>query len=130
MQLVVDDFLVAHRVDASVHVCHVFIVETTQHMDDSIRFTNVREEFVTQSFAFAGTLYESGNVHDFHRSGHDASRMYQFGELRQALIGHGDYTHIRFYCTKREVCRLRFCVGQTVEKRRLAYIWQTDNTTL
>ena len=36
------------------------------HMDDGIRGADVAEEFIAQTFALAGTLDQTGNVHEFH----------------------------------------------------------------
>ena len=129
MQFCIDDFLVAYRVNCAVHVRDVLIVEAAQHMYYGIRLTNVSEEFVAQSLALAGTLHQSGDVHNLACGGHDASRMNYFGKTCKSFVGHGYHANIRFYCTEREVCRLRLCARQTVEKGGLAHVGQPHNTT-
>ena len=52
LQFGVDNLLVTHRVDGSVHVGDIVVVEAAQHMDDGISLPDVSEKFVSQSFAF------------------------------------------------------------------------------
>ena len=130
LQLVVDDFLVAHRVDRSVDVNHVRVVEATEHMNDGVRLADVGEELVAKTFAFRSTLHKTCDVDNLDRCRHDALRVDDFCELVESLVGHGDYAHVRFNRTEREVCRLRFGVRQAVEKSGLAHVRQSDNTTL
>ena len=106
LQLGVDYLLVANRVYRSVHVCDVVVVEAAQHVDDGVGLTDVSEEFVSESFALACSLHESGDVYYLAGCRHDASGVYYLGELRESLVGHGDNTDVRFYSTEREVCRL------------------------
>ena len=63
-------------------------------MDDGIGLADIAQELVAQAFAFGGALYEAGNVHNLHRGGHDAVGVNQFCQLAEALIGHGDNTHV------------------------------------
>ena len=53
----------------------VIILKAAQHVDDSIRLTDVSEEFVTQSFTFRSSFHQSGNVHNLACGGYDAPRM-------------------------------------------------------
>ena len=47
LKLCINDFLVADGVDGSIHMGDILIFETTQYMDDGIRFTNITQEFIT-----------------------------------------------------------------------------------
>ena len=129
LQLGVDDFLVAYRVYAAVNVSDVVVVEAAQHVYDGVGFAYVSEELVAQTFALAGTLYESGNVHNLAGCGHNASRMYNLGELCEAFVGHGYHADVRFDGAKRKVGCLCLRARQAVENRRLAHIRQSYYTT-
>ena len=66
LQFVVDDLFVAHGIDRSVHVGYVVVVEAAQHVEYGVCLTDVGQEFVAESFSFAGTLDQSGNVYDLY----------------------------------------------------------------
>ena len=51
---------------------HVVVFERTQHIHNGVHFTNVRQELVSQTFAFAGALYQTTNVDHLNRGVHDA----------------------------------------------------------
>ena len=106
----INDFLVAHRVHTAVHMRHVLIVEAAQHVQNGIRFTNVGQELVAQPFALAGPFHQSGNVHNFHGSGHYTVGVHQPGQFVQTVIGHRNHAHIGLDGAEREVGRLGFCV--------------------
>ena len=125
----IDDFLVADGVDSSIDMRDVIVVETAQNVDDSIGFADVSEELIAQTFALGGSFHEAGDVDDFARSRHYATGMHQFGQLGQALIGHGNHANVGFNRTKREISCLCFCTRKAVEKGRLAHVRQSHNTT-
>ena len=129
LQFGVDDFLVAYGVDGAVHVGDVLVLETAQHVDDSVRLADVSEKLIAQTFALRGSLHQSGNIHDFTCCRHYASWVYQFGQPRQALVGNSDDAHVWFNRTEGEICCLCLGTRQTVKKCRLAYVWQSYNTT-
>jgi len=47
-------------------------------MQDCIGFPDVRQEFISQTFAFAGSFDQSGDVNDLHSGGDYSLRMHQF----------------------------------------------------
>ena len=81
LKFCVDDFFVAHGVYAAVHMHHVVIVEAAQHMDNGVRFANIAEELVAETFTLRCAFYEACDVYDFHGGRHDAPWVYQFGEF-------------------------------------------------
>ena len=73
LQLGVNDLFVTHRVHASVHMHHVLVVEAAQHMDDRVRLADVSQELVSQSFALAGSLDQTGYIDDLHGGRNDSA---------------------------------------------------------
>ena len=110
LQLGIDDFLVAHRIDTAVYMDDVVIVEATQYVQDCICLADIGEEFVSQPFPFAGAFYEAGNIYDFDRSRDNTLGMFDFSQLVQTFVRYGDHADIRFDRTEREVSRLCFCI--------------------
>ena len=49
LQFRVNNLLVANRVDSTIHMGDIIVFETTQHMDNSIRFANVTKELIAQT---------------------------------------------------------------------------------
>jgi hypothetical protein len=92
-------------------VYYVLVVKTAEHMDDGVRLTDVREELISQSFAFARTFDQTGYIHYLDGRRDDATLgLTDLAEFDQTLIGNGDNAYVRFDCTEREVGALRFCV--------------------
>lgn len=130
LQLRVDDVLVGSGVYGCAALTHhIVVVEAADDVDDRVALTDVAEELVAEALALGGTLHQSGDIHDLTGGGHDTSRMHDLGELRQTLVGNGDDTEVRFNRTEREVGCLCLSARQTVEKRGLAHIRQSHDTT-
>ena len=100
----------------------VRVVEATQHVDDGVALADISKELVSKTFALAGSLDESGDVHDFAGGGDDASGVTQLGQLIQSLIGDGNLSHLGVDGAKREVGCLRLRARQTIEERGFPHI--------
>ncbi len=127
-QFGIDNLNVVSRIHFVINVDDVVVFKAANHVADSFGFTDVRQELVTQTFAFGRAFYQTGNVDEFHRCWQDTLRFDDFGQLIQTRIGHRDNTCVRLDSTEREVCRFntRFC--ERVEQGGFAYVWQTDDT--
>ncbi len=130
LEFSVNDFLVAYRIYGTIHMHYVAIVEAAQYVDDGIRFADISQKLVTETFALGSPFDKTGDVNDFDRSGDDTTGMYQFGQLTEALVGYGDDTDIRFDGAEGEIGGLCLCIAQAVEKSGLAHVRQSDDTTL
>jgi hypothetical protein len=42
---------------------NIFILKTSDYMDDGIHCTNIGKEFITKSFSFAGTFNKTRNIY-------------------------------------------------------------------
>ena len=116
MQLCVDDFLVADGIDAAIDVYDAVVVEAAEHVDDGVALAYVGQELVAQPFALAGAFDEACNIDDVADGGHDASRVYEFGELGQSFIGHRHLSELCVDGAEGEVCCLCLRTRQTVEE--------------
>ena len=88
-------------------------------------------EFGIDDFLVAYRVYATVHVYDIDNiayGGHDTSRMNDFGEFGQSLVGYGYLSHLGVDGTKRKVCRLCFCAGQAVEKSGFPYVGQSHYT--
>ena len=106
----------------------VVVVEAAQYVDDGVGLTYIAEELVAQTFSFAGSFHQSGNVHDVACGRNDAPGMNQFRQFVQTFVRHGDLSHLCVDGTERKVCSLCLGTRQTVEKGRLAHVGQTYYT--
>ena len=126
----INDFLVAHRVNAAVHMHHVAIVEAAQHVNDGISFADVAQELVAQSFAFGSTFHQASDVHNLHCGRNDFSGFHQFSQFRQTFVRHSDDAHVGFDGAKREVSTLCFGIAQAIKKSRLAHVGKSYDAAL
>ena len=106
-QFHIDDIGVAHRVNASVDVDYIRVVETANDVYDSVDFAYVRKKLVSETFALRRALDKSGYVDEF-----DDRRSVFFGVIHfckfvETRIGHGHDADVRLYGAERVVRRLR-----------------------
>ncbi|MNC47453.1 hypothetical protein D3C75_965160 [compost metagenome] len=97
-------------------------------MDNGIHFTDMGQELVAKAFALAGALHQTGDIHEFEGSWHDAVRIDNLRQLLETLIGNLHHAHIGIDRAKRVVGGFRPGLGNCIEQRRFAYIGQSDNT--
>ena len=127
----IDHLLVAYRVDRTVHMNHIAVVEATEHMDDRVRLADVSQELVAKSLAVAGTLYQSGYIDYLHRGGYDtALGVAELTQTVQTLVGNSDHTEVRFDSTEGKIGGLRLGVAQTVKQGGFAHVRQSYYTAL
>ena len=130
LQLGIDDTLVAHRVDRTIDMGNVIVLETTEHMNNGVRVADVGQKLVAQPLAFRGTFHQSGDIDDLDGGGHHPLGIVDLREPNKPLIGNGDDAHVGFDRTERKIRRLRLSVGQAVEKGRFTHVGQPHDTTL
>ena len=104
------------------------IVKATHDVNDCIDFPYVRKKFVAEALAFARAFDKTCDIHKFKRGRRDFFAVVKSGEFLKSLVGDGNHTHVGFNRAERIICRLRACLGYCVEKRALAYVWQTYDT--
>lgn len=123
-QLKVDRLNVPQRVDAALDMDDVVVLETAYHVDDRVHLTDVGQEFVAETFAFARALHQASNVDEFdHRRGH-LDRIVQLRELVEPLVRHAHDPDVRIDGAERIIGALRSCVGDGVEQGGLADVRQ------
>ena len=86
----------------------VFVYKTSDNVDDRIYFADVGEKFITETFAFAGTCNEPGNIDKFDGSRNDAVGLGDFTQWLKAAVGHLYHSNIWVDRTERVVRRLRW----------------------
>ena len=126
-QLGLNDFDVCNRVHLVGDVDDVVVFKAAHHVDDGVGFTDVRQKFVAQAFARAGTSHQAGNVHELHNGGHDALGLDDCRQLLQAQIGHLDHAGVGLDGAKGVVLSGNAGFGQGVEKGGFAHIGQTHD---
>ena len=107
----------------------VGVVKAAEHVDDGVALADVGQELVAQSFALAGALHQSGNVHNVTDGGHNASGVYQLGQFGQTLVGNAHLAHLGVDGAEGEIGSLRLCAAQTVKKGGLAYVGQSYDSS-
>ena len=78
----VDDFDVAHGIDAAGDVMDVRVLEAAHDLHDGVHFADVGEKFVAETFALRRAFDEAGDVHELDRRRDDDVG---FGDVFAAL---------------------------------------------
>jgi hypothetical protein len=92
-------------------------------VDDGINLADVAEELVAQTFAFAGTAHQAGNIDKAELGRDNLGRAGNRRQLVEPRIGNADIADVRFDRAERIVGRLgRLGLGQRIKQGRLADI--------
>ena len=122
-----DGFNVALRVNLLGYVLYVRIAEKTNHFTDGVRFANIRQEFIAQTFALRSTGTQACNINEFHRCRDDLRRVIDGGKAVKSLIGNGNQANIGLDGCKRIVCSKSALLRKGGKQRRLANVRQANN---
>ena len=106
---------------------YVRIAEEANHFADSVRFADIRQEFVAQTFALRSTGNQTCNINEFHRCRDDLRRVVDGGKAVKALIGNGNQANIGLDGCKRIICSKSALLRKSGEQRRLANVRQANN---
>mmetsp|Transcript_32829 Transcript_32829/g.82416 ORF Transcript_32829/g.82416 Transcript_32829/m.82416 type:complete len:317 (+) Transcript_32829:187-1137(+) len=90
-QFTVDGVEVACRVHRPVHVLNLSVLKATDYVHDGARLPNVGEKLVAHAFPFAGTPYQTGDIHKGHLCRNGLARTGQCTESNQSMV---DNTHL------------------------------------
>src|SRR5581483_1756043 len=107
LQLSIDDLFVAYGVYRAIHMYHIIIIKTAQHMYNGIGCAYISQKLVTKALAFAGTLYKAGYVYYLNGIRNDVPGLNDLDQFGQAFIGHSDHAHIRLDGAEWKISRLR-----------------------
>ena len=76
LQFRINNLFITYRVNATIHMDNIIVVKTTQHMNNSICFTDIRQKFISQSLTFTSSLHQSGNIYNFNYGRYNILRLY------------------------------------------------------
>ena len=85
-QLGLDGLDVAGRIDRTIDVSHIRVVEHSRNLADRIRLADVGQKGVSHSLALAGTPNDSGYVDEAHRCRHGTGGMEELGQDCQPRV--------------------------------------------
>jgi len=108
-QLQVNGLNITERINASIYMDHIGILEAAYYMNNRIYFTDICQELVSKTFTLGSTLYKSCDIYEFNNSRCYFLGMIEISQKFQSLIRYCNYAHIRVDGTERIV--RRFCAG-------------------
>ena len=107
----------------------VVVVKAAHHMHDGVALADVAQELVAQAGTLAGTLHQTGDVHELHDGGGLFVGLPDLGQLVQPLVRHRHDAGVRLDGAEGIVCSLRILGGgDGVEQSGLAHVGQADDT--
>ncbi len=122
---------VAGRIDASLDMRDVVILEAAQHVGDRVDFADVGEELVAEALAGRGAAHEAGDVDEGQPGRQNLCGLGNGGQLVEARVGHRHLADVRFDGAKGIVRRLRLRrLRQGVEQGGFADVRQADDAAL
>jgi len=107
----------------------VIVVKAADDMHDGVALADVAQELVAQTGTLAGTLDQTGDVHELDDGGGLFVGLPDLSQLVQPLIGHGHDAAVGLDGAERIVRRLRILGGgDGVEQSGLADVGQANDT--
>ena len=111
------------------HMDDVVIVKAAHDVHDGVALADVTQELVAQTGTLAGTLHQTGDVHELHDGRGLFVGLPDLRQLVQTLVRHGHDAAVRLDGAERIVGRLRVLGGgDGVEQSGLAHVGQADDT--
>ena len=107
---------------------HIVVVKAAHHMDDGVGHADVAQKFVAQALALAGSLDQTGNIHELNDRRGGFLRVVHLRQLVQPVVGDSHHAHIGVDGAEGVVGALRAGVGDGVEQGALPHIGQTHDT--
>ena len=107
---------------------NVWVAEASNHLSDCVGFTDVGQELVTKPLTLGCAANNSGDVHERDRSGQQAFGAEDLSKSVQALVGQVHHANVWLNRCERVVSREHVVLGECVEKGRLAYVRESDDT--
>lgn len=89
-QLLADDGQIPNRVDITLNVDNLSIIEAAHHLEDGIDGTDVRQERVTETGTGGSSAGQTGDIVDSQVSGHLRLGLVVLAEPVEPLIGDND----------------------------------------
>ncbi len=106
-QFVVDRLDVTRRIDAALHMNHVRVLKTADHVHDGVHLADMAQKLVAQALALSGTLHQTGNIHKLDGRGSHFFRVIHLPQQADPLIRHRHDPHIRINRAERIIRGLR-----------------------
>src|ERR1019366_3674804 len=104
----VNYFFIPNRINRAIYVNDIIIIKTAYNVYNGIHTSDVTQKLVTQSFAFAGSFYQPGNVHKLNGGRYNTLWLNQFFKFIQPGVGYRYHPYIRVNGTKRKISCLSF----------------------
>ena len=107
---------------------HIGILKAADHMYNSVYFSDIGKELISQPFPLGRAFYKSGDIHKF-----DHRRRYLFGMIKisqklQSLIRHCNHAHIGIDGTEGIICRLGSRLCQRIEQCTFSNVRKSDDS--
>ena len=116
-QLGVDRLDIGYCVDLAGDVNDVVVLEAANHVRNRVSLANGRQELIAEALPLRCAGDQSGDVHEFNRSGKNTLGTRYRGQGRKTRIGHFDDTDVGLDGAKRIVLGRDPGFGQRVEER-------------
>lgn len=94
----------------------VAVVKASEHVKDCIGLTDVGEKLVSKSFSLAGSLHETGDVHDVNSGRDNALRLAHVRKHLQPLVRNVRRAEVRLYRAERKIGALGLARAHAVEQ--------------
>ncbi len=126
-QLEVNGLDITCRIDRTVYMHNVVVVEAADNGNDGIYLTGVRQELIAQALALGRAAHQTRNVHELDHRRRGLLCVIEIGQRLLTLIRYSDHADVRIDRTERIVRAFRARLRNCVEQGRLADVWQSDD---
>ena len=129
-ELGVDDVDVVDGVDAAGDVDDLGVVEAADYVADGVGGADVAEELIAETFTFACSFDEAGDVDELHRGGDQGFGLDELGDFCEAFIGYSDDAGVRVDGAEGIVGGLRLGRGEGVEDGGFSDVGEANDSAV
>src|SRR5205814_7536909 len=124
-----DGFDVSKGINGPSDVMDVGIFKAADHLNDRVNLADVREEFVSKTFALGCAFDQAGDVHKFYGRGDNDGSFGDFGERLEPRVRHRDNADVRINGAEGIIGGFGLTgAGDRVEKGGFADVGETDDS--
>ena len=93
-QLQVDRLNVTQRINTSVYMDNIAVLETTYYMNNCINLTDICKKLVSKTFSFGCTFYKTCDIYKLNRCRNDLFGVIHLTKHIQTFIRYSNNAHI------------------------------------
>ncbi len=109
------------------YVMDVVVFEKSDDFRDRVRFADIGEELIAETFTFGCPFHQASDIDELHDGRYGFYRSRHLGKRIKAVIRHSDDADGWVDCRKRVIGDQHPLLGECIKKRGFPHVRKTDD---